>query len=101
METKYLYDGAVVELVQVLDCGYLIRDCYDYEDESFSGDRVYFVAKLYDSPPTVKYTDEIMKLKERITELVKEINLLRKERTRIQGEIAHMKQPKIFIGFDK
>ena len=100
MDIKYLYNGAIVFLVAKIEQGYLVKNCHNEHGEYYEGELTYLVDKIFDSPPTQQYADEVVKLQDTINQLGKEIRLLRKERDTLQNYNAKVKQTKLYVGFN-
>lgn len=81
-EWKYLKNGQKVNVVNIIDTGYLVQDVYtnDYDEdpELFYDDRIYFVEKVYEHTPTKSWDEKIGKLDAQIRE--KENELLELDR---------------------
>jgi hypothetical protein len=81
MDAKFLENGRMVNLVHIIDKGFLVQDVWNYgdeEDPEFGyDDRIYFVEKVYDAAPTEAWDSRINQLNNQIRE--KEDGLLELE----------------------
>lgn len=93
MEIKYLDDGRGVYVMEVLQNGqYLIAEalfdigCFGRgEDEYFPSSSLHIVDKVYDVPPKIKFSDEIV-------ELGKSIDVLTQQKLDIEESISNLKE---------
>ena len=100
MIIKYLKNGARVSVIAEIEQGVLVRNVILDDGEYYEEGLTYLVDAVYDiSKPIKSFDAQILKRKETISQLTEEIKLLRLERTRLQNELAKMKQPKISFGF--
>lgn len=77
METKFLANGAEVEVIAKTPAGFLVVPIYDGDEGSQTDyDAPFNADKVYDKPPTEKLNAEIAALQERIRELSAERNTL-------------------------
>jgi len=68
-KTKYLLNGSEIIVVEQLQTGFLVKDIWiGYDDEEMEGEP-YVVERIFDSPPTQKYDETILKLKAEIDDL--------------------------------
>jgi len=101
MEIKYLKNGVRVSVITRIEQGVLVKNVYeDVYDELYEDELTYLVDQVYDlETPIQSFTDEILVLKDTITQLKKEVKFLRAERQRLQNNIITAKTKKVHVNF--
>jgi len=81
---KYLRDGQEVEVIKKIKDGFLVQDVFysedEYENEYVDDSKTYFIEKVFDKAPELKYTIEVNRLEEKVNEL-------HKQKEKLQAEI--------------
>jgi len=102
--TKYLENGQMVELVEKVKDGYLVKrwytcDCNEFEGDCVCEDRLgdtIFVNQVFNSPPVETLYSEVKKLKEEISKLHEEeakiSNTIMAEKNRIETQLNKLKK---------
>lgn len=73
---KYLIDGSVVELVETCQNGFLVHRLYEDGEtgELISDDKIRWVEQVFDAAPTVKFSEEVLRLSGKVADLQRQIS---------------------------
>lgn len=76
MNMKYLIDGTAVEIVEQCQNGFLIHRFYEDGEtgELIADDKIYWVDRVFDAAPTVKFSEDVARLSAKVADLHKQLS---------------------------